>query len=460
MTISKEITRLEHSAIKLTITVGKEDLNTEYDQIVADYRKTLQIPGFRKGKVPKTVLERKFGDSLKAETLARILDRSVTQVFEDPAFPGADRPLPYSTPEVQDEPELDLERDLVFSVVYDVLPQITLGTWQGLAIEVPEVTITDEDINRELEVIRERNAIVFDKDDGAGAAAGDVVTIQYSELTDTGEPVPGTERQDFVFTLGSGHNIYHVDDDMMGMKRGETRDIEKTYPEDFYDMDLAGKTKNIRVTLTALKEKDLPELNDDFAQDVDERHKTLEDLKANIQASLTEDLERRLQTNKINKLLEKIMETSPVDIPESMIRFQLDARWRSAVRSMQLPAAEMSNLMEKKEGSFGILAEAWRPDVIKVLHSRIIVEAIMKDRGIEASDEEVEQEYTRIAAKTKTPVEEIRSYYEAEAERKDLLVDGIKDRKVNELLLAENTIKLGNPVSYHDLIEHKDSKEL
>ncbi|MDR0629401.1 MAG: trigger factor [Treponema sp.] len=460
MTISKEITRLEHSALKITITVDKEELKAAYDQIVADYRKTLQIPGFRKGKVPETVLERKFGDSLKAETLARILDRSVTEIFEDPTFPEADRPLPYSTPEVQDEPKLDLEADLVFSVVYDVLPQITLGTWQGLAVAIPDVKITDEDIHRELEVIRERNAIVFDKDDEAGAATGDVVTIQYSELSDTGEPIPGTERQDFVFTLGSGHTIYHLDDDMIGMKRGETRDIEKTYPEDFYDMDLAGKTKKIRVGLTALKEKDLPELNDDFAQDVDEKYKTLEDLKASVQAYLTEDLEERLQTNKINKLLEKIMETSPVDIPESMIRFQLDARWRNVVRSMQLPAAEIPNLLEKKDGTFGVLAEAWRPEVIKALHSRLIVEAIMKDRGIGASDEEVEQEYARIAARAKTPVEEIRSYYKAEAERKDLLVDAIKDRKVNELLLMENTIKPGNPLSYHDLIEHKDSKEL
>ncbi|MDR2394631.1 MAG: trigger factor [Treponema sp.] len=460
MTISKEITRLEHSAIQLTITVGKEDLNAEYDQIVADYRKTLQVPGFRKGKVPKTVLERKFGDSLKVETLGRILDRAVTHVFEDPAFPEVDRPLPYSTPEVQGEPKLDLETDLVFSVVYEVLPQITLGTWQGLEIEVPDVHITDEDINRELEVIRERNAIVFDKDDKAEAAVGDMVTIQYSELSDTGDPIPGTERQDFAFTLGSGQNIYQVDDAMIGMKRGETRDIEKTYPEDFYDRDLAGNTKKIRVSLTALKEKDLPELNDDLAQDVDEKYKTLEDLKASIRASLTEDLERRLQTSKINKLLESIMEGSPVDIPESMIRFELDARWRNVVRSMQLPVEGLPNITERRDGSFNTLVEAWRPEVIKALHSRLIIEAIMKDRGIGASDEEMEQEYAHIATKAKTPVEEIRSYYEAQGERKDLLIDAIKDRKVNALLLAENTITIGNSLSYHDLVNHKDSKDL
>jgi trigger factor len=446
--------------MKLTITVDKEDVNAEYAQILKDYRKTLQIPGFRKGKVPQEVLERKFGDSLKAETLGKILDHSVTQVFEDPDFPVTDRPLPYSTPEVQDEPKLDWGADLVFSVVYDVLPTVNLGTWQGLRVEVPEVKITDEDINQELEVIRERNAIVFDKDDDAGAAVGDVVTIQYGELNPSGEPISGTERQDFVFTLGSGQNIYHLDDAMIGMKRGETRDIEKTYPADFYDMDLAGKTKKIRVTLSSLKEKDLPELNDDLAQDVDEKYATLEDLKVSIRAQLNEDLEQRLYVRKVNTLLEKIMETSPVDIPESMIRFQLDARWRNVARNMHIPQEEVPNLIEKPDGSVGTLAEVWRPEVIKALHSRLIVEAIMNDRGIEVSDEMIEQEYARIAARANLSVEEIQSYHEAQEERKNLLVDTIKDRQVHDLLLAENTVTLGNPMSYHELVESKGSRDL
>jgi trigger factor len=460
VTISKEITRLEHSAIKLTITVSKEDVNTEYAQIINDYRKTLQIPGFRKGKVPKEVLERKFGDSLKVEALGKILDRSIAQVFEDPDFPVTNRPLPYSTPEVQDEPKLDLGADLVFAVVYDVLPTVSLGTWQGLSVEVPEVKITDEDISQELEVIRERNAIVFDKDDAAGAVPGDVVTIQYSELSPSGDPIVGTERQDFVFTLGSGQNIYHLDDAMIGMTRGETRDIEKTYPADFYDIDLAGKTKKIRVTLSGLKEKDLPELNDDLAQDVDEKYATLEDLKASIRAQLNEDLEQRLYVRKVNALLEKIMETSPVDIPESMIRFQLEARWRNVVRNMHIPQEEVPNLLERRDGSFGTLAEVWRPEVIKALHSRLIVETIMKDRNLEVSDEVIEQEYARIAARANLPVEEIRSYHEAQEERKNMLVDTINDRQVHDVLLAENTITLGNPMSYHALVESKGSKDL
>ncbi|MDR2632596.1 MAG: trigger factor [Treponema sp.] len=460
MTISKEISRLEHSAIQVTITVGKEDLNAEYDQLVADYRKTLQIPGFRKGKVPKTVLERKLGDGLKAETLSRILERAVTQVLEDPSFPEADRPLSCSTPEIQGEPKLDLGTDLVFSVFYEVLPPVSLGTWQGLVVEVPQVQITDDDINRELEIIQDRNAIIFDRADEAEAAAGDMVTIQYSELSDTGEPVPGTERQDFEFTLGSRHNRYHIDDEMLGMKRGETRDIEKTYPEDFYDTELAGKTLKIRVSLTALKEKDLPEINDDLAQDVDEKYRTLEDLKASIRSSLMEDVDRRLQASKIDKLLEKIRETTPMDLPESLIRFELERRLQNVARNMQLPLEELPNLIERKNGSFSALVEALRPEVMRELHSRLIIDALMKDRGIAISDEEMEQEYAHMAAQTETPVEEIRSYYEAQKERKDLLMEAMKDRKVHALLLAENTITTGKPLSYLDLVEHKDSNTL
>jgi trigger factor len=459
VTISKELTRLEHSAIRLTITVAKEDLNAEYDQTVAEYRKALQIPGFRKGKAPQTVLERKFGDSLKAETLTRLLDRAVTQVFEDPAFPDADRPLPYSTPEVQDEPKLDLEADLVFSVVYEVLPQIVLGPWQGLTVEIPQASVTDEDVRRELETLRQRNAMVFDKGDDAQAAKGDMVTIQYSELDDAGEVISGTERQDFVFTLGSAANIYRLDDDMLGMRRGETRDIEKAYPEDFYDQDLAGKTKKIRVSLTALKERELPELNDDFAQDVDEKYQTLEDLKESIRKHLSEEADQWVYTNKINKLLEKIMETSPVDIPESMVRFQLNARFRDLIRGLQLPG-EAGSDFTKKDSPANLLAEKWRPSVVKALQSRLIVEAIIKNRNIEATEEEIQKEYARIAAETQTQEAEVRTYYEAEEARKDIVIDNIKDRKVHELLLAENTVTIGNPLSYFELKEQKDSTAL
>ncbi|MDR2619334.1 MAG: trigger factor [Treponema sp.] len=450
MTVTKEITRLEHSSVKLTLTVGKDDSRSEYDALLSDYVKNIQIPGFRKGKVPRDVLIRKFGDSLKGEALGRIIEKSISDVFEDESFPRENRPLPYSTPQVQDEPKLDLENDLTFSVVYDVLPQVTVGKWQGLEVEVPDVAITEEDINRELETVRDRNAIVMDKEEGEAAVADDVVTVNYCELGEDGAALPNSERQDFVFTLGSGMNIYKFDDDILGMKKGETRDFVKTYPADDKDSGFAGKTLKLRVTLTALKIKKLPDLDDDLAQDVDEKFKTLEDLKQSIRERLDKDLDRRIRDVKISKLLEKIMETTPVDIPESMTRLELDSRWRSLAKRFGTDSDGLFKMMgSTPEGPQGIL-DSWKPDANKALHSRLIVETLMKDLNLEASDEEVEKELEQQAAESGIPLEEYKKYYEQE-QMKEYLKEDIKERKLFERLIVENTIKPGKKEKYLDL---------
>jgi trigger factor len=451
VTVSKEITPQEHSSVKLTVTVGKDDVRSEYDLLLGKYSKTIQIPGFRKGKAPREVLIRKFGDALKGEALGTIIEKAVTSVFEDETLTKAEKPLPYSTPQVQDEPELDLEKDLTFSVVYDILPKVSLGRWKGLEAEVPEVTVTDEDLQRELEEIRERNAFVLDRDEGASAEKDNVVTVNYSEIDGDGAVLPGSERQDFVFTLGSGYNIYKFDDELMGMKKGETRDIEKTYPEDFNDPLLAGQTKKIRVTLTALKEKNLPELDDELAQDVDEKYKTLEDLKNSIRERLTKNLEQRLRDVKIDKLLEQIMENTPVDVPESMIRIELDSRWRNLARRFNTSPEEIIKMMEKSGKTAEEIQEEWRPSAIKALHSRLIVETLIEEQGMSASDEEVEKELENMAAESGNTLEDVKKYY-GQGNMQEYLREDIKEKKLFDILLSENTIKWGKKEKYLDFL--------
>jgi trigger factor len=449
--INKIITPLEHSQVKLTVTVDKDDVHTQYDNLVSDYSKTLQVPGFRRGKVPRDVLERKLGDAFKAEALSRIIEKSVTDIFEDEEFSPKDRPLPYSGPQLEGEPlDLDLDADLNFSVTYDVFPQITLGTWKGLELEIPDVCLTGEDINRELEGIRERNAVVLDKDDDAPAVKDDVVTVNYSELSDTGEPLAGTAREDFVFTLGSGYNIFKFDDEITGMKKGETRDFEKSYPDDFEDKDLAGKHKKIRVTLTALKEKKLPDLDDDLAQDVDEKFETLEDLKTDVRKRLTRNLENRLREIKMHKILEKIMETSPVELPESMIRMEIESRWRNLTRRFNISSEELEKTMIQSNQN---IREKWRPEVIRALHSRLIVETLITDLGIAASDEDVEKHYESLAAESNAPVEEVKKYY-AQENMIEYLKDDINERKLCDLFFAENKFIPGPKKNYLDLMDN------
>ncbi|GHV65599.1 trigger factor [Spirochaetia bacterium] len=452
MAVSKEITRLEHSSVKLTLTVGKDDVRSQYDELLRDYRKNLQLPGFRKGKVPQEVLVRKFGEALKGEALGTIIEKSVTEVFQDESLSREDRPLPYSQPQIQDEPpKLDFDTDLTFSVVYDVLPKVTVGKWKGLEAEAPEAVVSDEDISRELETIRDRNAIVLDRDDGVAAAKDDVVTVNYSEIGPDGAVLPNSERQDFVFTLGTGYNIYKFDDEITGMKKGETRDIDKTYPADFEDTTLAGQTKKIRVTLTALKERKLPDLDDDLAQDVDEKFKTLDDLKNNIKERLGRTLDRRLRDIKINNLLEKIVADTPLEIPESMVRIELDSRWRNLARRFGTTVEEITKIMGGTGKTAEQIQDEWRPDAVKALHSRLIVETLMEELKLEASDEEVEKQVETLAQEENAPLDEVKKYYEQET-MKEYLKEDIKERKLFDILLKENTIKPGKKENYLDLM--------
>ncbi|MDR1144272.1 MAG: trigger factor [Spirochaetaceae bacterium] len=455
MPISNTITRLEHSAVRLTLTVEKDDVRARYAELVNEYLKSAAIPGFRKGKVPREVLERKFGPVLKDETINKIFSTAITEVFEDESFPKENRPLPYSTPRLEgDEPVLDPDKDLSFSVVYDVLPAVTVGPWKGLEVEIPNVTVEEEDIRRELEEIRERSAVVLDRDDGEAAAKDDVVTINYTELDGGGNPVQGSERQDFVFTLGSGYNLYQFDDDLTGMKKGETRDITKTFPADYTQSELAGKTLTIRVTLTALKEKKLPDLDDDLAQDVDEKYTTLEDLKNSIRERLAGNLNARIRDITVSKILEKVLESTPIDLPESMITLELDSRFRNLARRFNTGPEELAQNLIKTGQDPEKLREDWKPDAEKVLKSRIIVETLLQDLNLEASEEEVRQEIQKLSNDSDTSPEEIKKYYEQENVQ-DYLRENIKERKLFDLFIAENNVKKGKKETYPDLMSGK-----
>jgi len=453
VTVSKEITRLEKSSVKLSVTIGKDDVRSEYDGLLSEYSAKIQMPGFRKGKVPKDVLVRKFGDSLKAEALSRITEKALEEVFSEDGLPRDSRPLPYSTPKIQDEPKLELENDLQFSVIYDVLPALKVEKWQELEVEIPDVAISDEDLARELDEIRERNSIVLDKDEGESAGKDDVVTVNYSELDDSGELVSGSEREDFTFTLGTERNIYKFDSEITGMKKGETREFTKSFGDDFEDKDIAGKTKKLKVTLTALKIKQLPELDDDLAQDVDEKYHTLDDLKNSIMERLNNDLKDRIKTMKINALLEKIMESTPVEIPDSMLNMELDSRWRNLARSLGMDAEGLNKAMAKSPGGAASILEGWKPEAAKALHSRLIVETLIEEQKFEASDEEADREIETIAHQNNVELDEARKYYE-NPQMKEYLHEQIKEVKLYDLMIEKNSFKIGEKKKYLDLIEN------
>jgi len=443
--ITKELKRLEKSNVSLSVTIPKEEVRSRYNEMVEEYTKEMQLPGFRKGKVPREVLERKYGDALKDDALGRVMEASLQELFQEENMPRGERPLPYSTPELQGKPEFDLDKDLQFSVTYDVLPEVKIGQWKGLKVEYPYAEVEKKDIDKELEEIRERNAIVMDRDDSATARNGDVVTIDYQIYDENGEAKPDMQRKDFVFTLGSGTNVYKLDDDIIGMKKGETKEFTKKFEKDHFDTALAGNSRKIQVTLTALKEKKLPELDDDLAQDVDEKFKTLDDLKNNIKDKLTKNLEYRLRERKLNELLKKIMENTPVVLPESMIKAEVEGRWRQLARYYNMNAETIAQMMSGEEKS-----KEWRESAEKALHSRLIIETLMEEEKVEVSDSDVEEEFKSIAAANGADIEEVKKHYNEEAIF--YLKEDIREKKITDMMFAENSLKQGKKENYLDFM--------
>ena len=204
MIASKEVTAKDNSAVELTVTIKKEAAKEAYTKLLNDYSKKIQIKGFRKGKAPSHVLEQKFGEGIKEEAAMNLVEESLKIVFDE----IDEKPLPYSTPALQEGAELgNFDTDYKFSVIYDVFPTLKVGEYKDLEIEVPDAKVLKKDEDRELEKLREQNAVVIEKTDGA-VEKDDIVTINYCELDEEGNEVEGSSREDFVFTVGSGYNIY------------------------------------------------------------------------------------------------------------------------------------------------------------------------------------------------------------------------------------------------------------
>ena len=440
MNLNKQFTKLDKSRVQLDVTIEQAEIAKSYQELLRKYSQTIQIPGFRKGKVPVNILEGKYGEALKGDVAGDIMEKALGEIFE--AANEYERPLPYSQPAMDKAPDFAIDKDLKFTVTYDVFPEVKLGTVDGFKLEVPVVTVGDAEMKEELEAIRERNAIVVDRNDGDKTEKDNIATVNYCEIDDSGKVIEGTERQDFVFTVGSGQNVFKFDDEVIGMKKGETKDFTKKYPANFEDKDLAGQTKKIRVTITALKARNLPDLDDELAQDVSEKYKTLDDLKADIKKNMETALENKLKEIKNNALLEKMVEANAFELPESMVMAELESRWQMLAQRFRTDMAQLERLIVSSGQTKEAMLNEWRAEAEKMLKSRVLVEILLKNREIAVTPEDVEAEYAKMAAGAGISVDEVKKHY-ADPRRKEYLIDDIKEQRLYGQLLEKCTLTKG-----------------
>jgi len=442
----KKLEKLEHSKVRMTATVPMADVKSVYDEMMADYVKSVRIDGFRKGHVPPSVLERKFGDSLRLEAMSRVLEKAVDAALAD----AEEKPLAYEAPALEGEPEFALDKDFSFSVTYDVFPHFELPSTEGIELEVPGVEVSEEDLAQELERIRERNAIVVEKT--GEAALGDIVTVAYSELTEDGREVAGSKREDFTFELGKGLNLYKFDEEVVGMKAGDSKIFPKTYPGDFEYKDLAGKTVMLSVAVSKVKQKDVPALDDELAQDVSEKYKTLEDLKKAVREQLQSALDNRLRELKEKKLVDILLERTSIDVPESIVSAELSMRWESLKRDMGIDSDEkMESIAQYSGKSRQQLYEDWKPAVGKAIAGRLLLDKLVEKSGLEITEEDLSAEYARQAEGSAMSVEEVKAEYE-KRQSVEYLKERMKETRFFDSLLATAKLGQGEKKSFVDFM--------
>jgi len=453
--VTKEIEKLEHSAAKLTVTVAKKDVADSYNETIGRYVKQVQIPGFRKGHVPASVLERKYGEQIKMEAASDLIDKSLNEIFSDEKELD-NRPLPYAQPVLEKMPEFDTTKDFVYTVTYDVFPKVDLKgfDFKSVSIKEPQVTVGDAELQEELKGIQERNAVVIDKKDDEKAEKDNIVTISIVEKDENGEEIASTKREEFTFTLGTAENVYKIDDDLIGMKKGESKEVTKKYAKDEKDAELAGKTKKYSVTVKQIKVRNLPALDDELAQDVNEKFKTLDDLKKDIMQKLENARTNKINEIKTNELLSALVEKNPFEIPASMLNAELDGRWRMMAQQFQTTPEELDKMIaasgQKKED----MLKEWTGDAEKMLKSRIIVDNLLKERNISVTPEEIESEYQKIADANGISVDEVKQHY-ADPRSKEYLIDEAKEQKLYKEIFAEVKLGKGDKISFKELFNLK-----
>ena len=445
MDVKTNYKMLENSAVKAEITIPKEEIEKEYNNLINEYCKTVQIKGFRRGKVPPQVLIRKFGPSLLDETAEKVIEKSITEILEN----AEKKPISYGTPKVNAEGKLELGKDFSFDIEYDTYPELEIGDYKGIEIEELTTSILKADIDRELKTLQDQNSLVMEKKNPV-VAKDDIVTIDYSEIDEKGSEIPNTKREGFVFQVGTGYNLYKIDDDIVGMKKDEERVIKKVYPSDFETKELADKTVNLKVKVINVKEKQIPKIDDELAQDISDKYKTLDDLKKDIKKNIKESADTMIKNDKVGKILEKIVANSKIPVPKSMIDYDLASRWKNFVAQFRADEASVLKILEADGKTKENILEEWKPASEKGLKEALVIRELIEKEKIKVSDEEADEEIKTEAEKNNMTFEDLKARF-TNNRLMESLKDDIAKNKLFDLLIKNAVITGKKKVKYLDL---------
>ena len=397
--MSLQVEKLEKNMAKLTIEVSAEDLDKAMEKAYQKQKSRISLPGFRKGKAPRKMIESMYGKGVFMEDAVNSL---VPQEYTK-ALGECDLEI-VSQPEIN-VTQMEPGKALIFTADVAVKPEVTLGDYKGVEVPKSEIAVTDEEVDAEVKKEQDMNARTVAVEDRA-AANGDITTIDFEGFVD-GVAFEGGKGTDYALTLGSGTFIPGFEDQLVGANTGDHVEVKVTFPEEYQAKELAGKEAVFQCDVKKIETKEVPELDDEFAKDVSE-FDTLAEYKEDVKKKLTEKKEKEARTAKENAAVDKAIENAQMDIPELMTKTECRQMMDDFSRRMQQQGLSMEQYFQFTGQSMDKMMEDMKPQALKRIQTRLVLEKVAEAENIQPSEEEITEEIQKMADAYKMEADKIR----------------------------------------------------
>lgn len=397
--MSVQVEKLEKNMAKLTIEVSAEELEKALQSAFVKNKDKISVPGFRKGKVPRQMIEKMYGPSIFYEDAANEL---IPEAYEK-ALDECEENI-VSSPEI-DVTQIEKGKPFIFTATVALKPEVKLGKYKGVKVDKADVAVTDEEVDAEINKERENSARNIEVTDRA-VKDGDMVVLDFEGFVD-GVAFDGGKGENYPLTIGSGSFIPGFEEQLVGAEIGVEKEVNVTFPEDYQAEELKGKAAVFKCTIKEIKEKELPELDDEFASEVSE-FETLAEYKADVKAKLTEKKEKEAKDAKEAAVIEAIVNDSEMEIPEAMLKTQQKQMVDEFAQRIQMQGLSIDQYFQFTGTTYDKMIEQVKPQAEKRIQSRLVLEAIVAAEKIEATEEDYEEELKTMAETYQMEVDKVK----------------------------------------------------
>ena len=412
--MSLQVERLEHNMAKLTIEVPAEEVEKALQAAYLKERGKISLPGFRKGRVPRQMIEKMYGPEVFYDEAAnRMISEAYAKAYDECELELVSQPKIEIT-------QLEKGKEFIFTAEVAVKPEVKLGEYKGLKVDKVSTRVTQKEVDEEIDKERERNARTIDVTDRA-VQDKDQITLDFEGFVD-GVAFEGGKASDYPLTIGSGAFIPGFEDQLIGANIDEEKEINVTFPEEYQAKELAGKAAVFKCTVHSIKAKELPELDDEFVSDVSEKSETVDAYKAEVKAKIKERKENEGKQKREDQSVEQAVANAQMDIPEAMISFQSRQMVDDFARRIMQQGMTMEQYFQFTGLSEEKMMEEFKPEAEKRIRTRLTLEAIVAAENIEVSEERLDEELQKMADSYKMEVDKLKEYM-GENEKKQMKED-------------------------------------